>query len=214
MNCRQARALFSSRLDNEMSPQDALRLQDHLGACADCCAKWDSFELTVRMVRSLPQVAPDSNFVGQVLDRVRGYEAERQAAVQVRFGLVDRLKAALDTILDPGFWTRLVVPARLAGAVAFGVATGFVVSERHLIPFPGQHARQPIYATQQGSAPAMTGRAAQQNRPFADLVGIAQDRSDSTGPSAPRTESDPVQANPTGPGRMVNLNASDGRITF
>ncbi len=219
MNCRQARALFSNRIDHELATRDTQRLERHVAVCRECQAKWESFELTVRMVRTLPQAAPDASFVGQVLDRVRGYEAENRARErEARIGILDRIRDGLEGAL----WRRLQLPVQLAGAAAFGLLAGFVVTQTHLLS-----GRVPMTMTAaiQGSVPFSSASAVagvvQSRRPFDDLVGTIAERQgsgNSDSAAAVRSPSSDAASGVlqgSGAERQVSLSA-DGRpqITF
>jgi len=137
MNCRQARSLFSARLDGELTDREDHELTHHLQECAKGCReRWASFQTAVRLVRALPAVEPDSAFVGQVLDRVRAYEAgvARGRVPVPRAGLRTRLRLGLagarlrvQDFLDefPGL---VPVPVRFAGVGAVGLAAGFLLA--------------------------------------------------------------------------------------
>lgn len=76
MNCSEAKSLFSARVDFELTGSESLDHDRHLSNCPHCDHEWRSFQLTVRMVRSLPAEMASAAFVGQVLDKVRAYEAQ------------------------------------------------------------------------------------------------------------------------------------------
>jgi hypothetical protein len=234
MYCRQARTLFSGRLDMELDDKQARELQQHLEVCTDCSARWVSFEMTVRLVRSLPQVEPDASFVGQVFDRVRGYEAGQRVLYPV--GARRNPIGAL-----VGLWRGLgrspfLLPARLAGAMAFGLLLGFAVSERADLPgmiLAHSSIAPPAVegmASTGGGAAAVNGATRPGThataRPFADLAeelaknhgeALAANDSMAGSPKAPIMTMPGVQPGyPGNPGQQVLWKGSDGRaqITF
>jgi len=125
MNCRQARSLFSARVDGELSSLEERELQKHLHDCSRGCAeRWVSFETTVRLVHTLPAIEADPSFVGQVLDRVRGYEAGHlRPRMEVRRSLGTRIREFLGDRA-----AAFPVPARLVSVGALGIALGFVLA--------------------------------------------------------------------------------------
>jgi anti-sigma factor RsiW len=230
MNCRQARTRFSTRVDGELDVQESGALQQHLVACPECAARWASFEATVRMVRSLPKVEPDPSFVGQVLDRVRAYEAGCHVPepMSTRWDLSARLREVLET----GLVARFLYPARLAGAVAFGLLAGFVLVHQGWMPL--WSASGPMVALSSTADPSARFSGGQRSaalpgdvsreRPFADLA--ADLSNSSTGSGADTTDQVPAEGQQLlppqfmepqgGPGQQVMLGAASGRpqITF
>jgi hypothetical protein len=215
MNCRQARELFSSRLDNELDHGEGLLFEQHVAGCVACSEQWAAFARTVQLVRSLPQHAPDPSFVGQVLDRVRAYEAgatEAPAAPQRR-RVPARLKVALEDLAEVS-WARILFPARLAGAVALGAALGFVVSQKVWSP---ERSSGPIAqnATHRAESPVTVST----TRPFVDLVPTltrpANRPVDGTGVPS-NIQGMPGSSNSSDPGRQVMSRGPGGQpqVTF
>jgi anti-sigma factor RsiW len=228
MNCKQVRAQFSPRVDNELEPTLARQVEHHLEACPDCAARWASYETTVRMVRTLPQPAPDASFVGQVLDRVRAYEAAGrfEAGRRAEEGLWSRVTRGLGRF----DWGGLLFPARLSGALAFGVLAGFLLVWGGILP-GFSRAPQSGTLSAQATAPAASvdtsAQAAPQirpDRPFGDLAAeLEQSRTAGKADSSAQRENQQY-AQPPGfrPGdfpngtQQVKLSGSSGRpqITF
>lgn len=254
MFCRQARALFSSRVDHELNPREETQLRQHLDSCSECATRWSSFELTVKLVHSLPQVVADPSFVGQVFDRVRGYEAGRRSLYPIhegqrRFGAFMDFWRTLPGSLLPGRllshapsrdtryqsreprFARVLVPVRLAGALAFGLVLGFAVAERGNLP--GR-----LVALTTGGASSSLGpnsgassSVVLPDRPFADLARELQEsrnnelasgrensdpRADSAASGVSPTVPGYTSGSPGAPGRVVVSRGADGRarITF
>jgi hypothetical protein len=161
MNCRRARGLFSARIDEELTAAEARSLEIHLRDCqAGCSESWKEFEATVLLVHSLPPMEPDPSFVGQVLDRVRAWEAQEAGRgvgepVSVSWPvqgygsrLGERLRnwfgvrglIGLGDPIETGsrffglFGPRVLVSVRFAGAVALGLAGGFFLGHQTLLP--------------------------------------------------------------------------------
>ena len=237
MNCRQARSLFSTRVDGELRASDTARLRRHLAECNGCAARWGSFETTVRWLRTLPPVAPDPSFVGQVLDRVRAYEVDRASGavdvLGVRLGLGARVRALLPEL----GWPRIVLPVRLGAALALGLVVGFVAANHDQWTGPGSMARISVAARSLSTGPASPAAGAPEGLrslhgvpgsgsaegPFGDLVQKFGLNRPSAAPadSASKDSGLPQQPmvlpnDPQGLGRPVQLDQPDGRlqITF
>lgn len=136
MNCRQARSLFSARIDLELSREEAAEQEGHLAGCSDCRRAWTSFQTTVNLMHRLPVETPHPAFVGQVLDRVRAYEAQ---GAPTFLDPADRpFVEPSEPVVSP--WTRWrakieetfawprPIPVAFASALVLGVAIGFMVS--------------------------------------------------------------------------------------
>jgi anti-sigma factor RsiW len=175
MNCKQARDLFSARIDGELSALEERELRDHLTECdSGCPERWVSFETTVRLVHALPAVEPDPSFVGQVLDRVRGYEAGQiRPRMSVRRSWPSRLRELVGEL--PAFFPA---PARLATVGVFGLVLGFVLASS--VDWRGSAGpsstiasagRGPANASEHARSEVASSRSLDPDRPFADLAG-------------------------------------------
>jgi hypothetical protein len=152
MNCSQVRALFSARVDFELSGEQSREHDRHLTSCRSCDNSWQSFQTTVRIVRSLPAESPSSSFVGQVLDRVRAYEAQPVPTYlepadtppggftvpKITWG--DRLREWAGALRSP-------VPAFALGALVLGFLAGVAATGWR------SHPESPIAGTPQRSIP-------------------------------------------------------------
>ncbi len=200
MNCNRARSLFSARIDDELPPAELESLAEHLRECRNGCAQqWAAFQATVRLVHDLPAVEPDPSFVGQVLDRVRAWEAQeagrgagvpisapwpartrgigyrgrRRAWAGVRDWISERIGEPLQTLAG----ARAFGPARLAGAVALGVAGGILLGQQTLLSprlagLDGAAVRTASVArVVPGADRHAVQPASQTARPFGDLAG-------------------------------------------
>lgn len=135
MHCRQARELFSVRLDDELDAESETQLSLHLGRCPECAAGWHSLSLTVRFVRELPSDPPVPAFVGRVLDRVRGFEAgvplpadEPVLVSSARASAFSSATAGATALLIRIRAFRLPSPALAPVPVAAAFAFGIVLS--------------------------------------------------------------------------------------
>lgn len=136
MNCREARSLFSARIDLELSREGAAEQDRHLAVCSECRRAWTSLQTTVNLLHRLPVEAPHPAFVGQVLDRVRAYEAQASPT------FLDPADRPWTEPAEPGVsrWNRWRVraletftlprpiPVAFTSALALGVGIGFVAS--------------------------------------------------------------------------------------
>jgi hypothetical protein len=136
MNCSEARSLFSARVDFELTGPKSLEHDRHLGNCSQCDHEWRSFQLTVRMVRTLPAENASASFVGQVLDKVRAYEAQpvpsyldpadRPTQSDPSPARAPQWKARLREIFAP---LRSPVPAFAAASLVLGIVVGVVAMD-------------------------------------------------------------------------------------
>lgn len=134
MKCSEARELFSAKVDNEIAPARLSRLDTHLANCPECQPHWVQFQSTVSLLRGLPNESTQPAFVGQVLDRIRGYEAEARRVPApmdraARFSRWDWMEEARDWM---GKWVLRPVPAMALGSLVVGVALGSWVN--HVSP--------------------------------------------------------------------------------
>lgn len=202
MSCKRARGLFSARIDDELTPVEAGSLEMHLRDCTEGCREqWNSFQVTVRMVHALPPVEPDPSFVGQVLDRVRAWEAQeagRTVSVPVRVpwstsqrgsGFGERLRGWfkigdpislsewLDGLRGGLAGSRALVPVRVAFAVVLGVGGGLAIGHQAFLSnragsVPGLAARSLVSApTVPGDGSGRIRTTTNAARPFGDLAG-------------------------------------------
>jgi len=184
MNCKQARNLFSARLDGELAAAELREFELHLVSCLEGCAeRWRAFQATVELVHDLPEPEPDPAFVGRVLDQVRAYEAGRLvlSPARRRPSLLDRLRSAWS-----GF--ALPVPLRVAGAAALGVAAGIITASSLDLGFtPGAAPVAGRAAVASASAGDASLRGATETarpvRPFGDLIEELAARESATAPA-------------------------------
>ena len=70
MNCEEARALFSSRADERLTPEERIALEGHLAACTACPGEWDRFLGTLILLRSAEEPQAPPGFVKRVIAAV------------------------------------------------------------------------------------------------------------------------------------------------
>ena len=164
MNCREAKSLFSARVDGELSGIESAALENHLSVCGPCAEDSRSIASTVLLLRTMPEESPDPMFVGRVLDRVRGFEAEQLAsarAARTRELVAPWWRRALDRIAPS--------PIPVGLALAVGAVAGFF-----LIQIPsGLQERQSVgtaIAKNETVSPTTTRLREQPVSPFGDLV--------------------------------------------
>lgn len=190
MNCREAQKLFSARIDGELSALEWANLDAHLEICPPCAEGAKSMASTVLMLRTLPPTRPDPMFVGRVLDKVRGYEAEQEERRGVRGTPGRRPEPATLQVRVRRWWAEagsrfFPAPVPLGAALAVGVLAGFFFtrdSARDLgglaaVGGRGVTAESGRLAQQLGSAEVAgsSGRTS----PYRDLIqaGVLQGRS-------------------------------------
>lgn len=80
MRCRDARALLSARLDDELDPADAARLEEHLDGCANCRAANDEYASLRTRLRITDPIAVD--LVPALRERLAGVPAPAVATLE------------------------------------------------------------------------------------------------------------------------------------
>lgn len=169
MNCSEVRELFSARADNELPKDLHSRLDAHLIRCSTCQREWLRFRSVISALRGLPEEQSSPAFVGQVLDRVRAYEAEgaRSLAPLDRSG--SRPGSAWIATLREWFGGGLMRPAAAlaVGCLAVGVAAGSWVN--HLAK-QDDAASGPTVAIAQEEPSIQISGASLEPSPFEDLT--------------------------------------------
>jgi hypothetical protein len=67
VTCAEIRELFSTRVDEALTPDERARFDVHLADCADCGREWQRFEATVGLLRAAEPVRAPAGFVDRVL---------------------------------------------------------------------------------------------------------------------------------------------------
>ncbi len=114
--CDQAHEIISAALDDELSPEQATALDDHLRECPDCRYYAQRLGLVTKLLREVEPVAPAA-----------GLRARIEAAVDRAAGY-----AAISRILNADFRRKLGVTAGLAAAAAI-----MLVVALHVLPVAG-----------------------------------------------------------------------------
>jgi len=130
MNCREAKSLFSARIDGELSALQSTELEAHVAACAPCAVEARSLAATVLYLRTMPAESPDPLFVGRVLDRVRGFEAGDLRAADHPIPAVHAGSLGLRERLMRSIGRLIPSPIPVAATLAFGVLAGFVLTRQ------------------------------------------------------------------------------------
>lgn len=74
-----AQALFSDRLEGELSPEARARLEAHLSTCAPCAEAYQRFARAVGLVREEPRPRAPTGLMRRILKRVRARRRSRAA---------------------------------------------------------------------------------------------------------------------------------------
>src|SRR4051794_12443184 len=91
----QATELFSSYWDEELGPEEAARLEEHLANCVVCRREYADFEKVVGAVEALPRMIAPMGFVPGVVKRVN----QRSRGRYFSRGLLDRMPYELFSLL-------------------------------------------------------------------------------------------------------------------
>jgi len=67
VTCEEIRELFSTRVDDALTPDERARFDGHLAGCADCGREWQRFEATVGLLRAAEPARAPAGFVDRVL---------------------------------------------------------------------------------------------------------------------------------------------------
>ncbi len=107
----QATELFSSYWDEELSPDDTARLEEHLRSCVVCRREYQAFEQAVGAAASLPKEVAPPGFVAGVVKRVHKRSRGRFFA---RRGMLDRVPYELFSLVMLGLILAIYVILQLA----------------------------------------------------------------------------------------------------
>ncbi|NQU10362.1 zf-HC2 domain-containing protein [bacterium] len=77
MNCRQAQRLYDERLDRRLPANQETALADHLAACADCRAEWQSYQAAWDALGRHQALEPSVGFAERTLRRLAEPERVR-----------------------------------------------------------------------------------------------------------------------------------------
>jgi len=96
----EATELFSSYWDKDLAPEQAARLEEHLGACVVCRREYEAFEQAVGALGSLGRELAPEGFVQGVVKRVRKrshgrFFVGRRAAVRIPYELFSVVMLAI-----------------------------------------------------------------------------------------------------------------------
>lgn len=111
MNCEGVRPLLSAYIDQELSPGELLRVEQHLRRCPACAAEVDALRQTVALVASLDAVEVPATFHAQLHQRLLLQEPPLSRASRTGRGRA--------RLYD---WRRWAIPAAAAAALVIGAA--------------------------------------------------------------------------------------------
>jgi predicted anti-sigma-YlaC factor YlaD len=135
MNCRQARHLFSSYWDDEVTQAEREGLERHLAVCERCRTSYDELARTVEAVSTLPRIEASPDLEHRVLEAVR------------------RTRPAPDLL--PSVQPRWVYAPAAAAVLALAVLVGYQIGSapRGGGVGPDRVALAPTASQTQGAAP-------------------------------------------------------------
>ncbi len=107
----QASELFSSYWDEELGPDEAARLEEHLRSCVVCRREYEQFERALGAVGALAHELAPRGFAAGVVQRV--HKRARGRAFASR-GLLDRLPYELFSLLMLGLILAIYVILQMA----------------------------------------------------------------------------------------------------
>ncbi len=118
MNCNAARGRFSAHLDKDLTFEEEALLREHLAQCRVCEQELVAMERMLAVLHNLPQVAPGSDFLAGVQQRIATTE-DREPSRAAR-------SSSLQNLWRPWFRVPVLRPA-LAG-VALGMLCGILLA--------------------------------------------------------------------------------------
>lgn len=109
MQCCEIKELLSPYLDGVLNPSEGEAISAHLAVCSDCQIEWHALREVVDLFKTLPEVAPPSEFSALVINKIKASPppARKKSGV-----------AAIFSNLTRGHWSRTVA---LAATVVFTV---------------------------------------------------------------------------------------------
>ncbi|MBM3237948.1 hypothetical protein FJZ31_16790 [Candidatus Poribacteria bacterium] len=84
MNCQKAEKKFSAYVENELDAKTRRQLEQHLEECASCAYELQAFQKTLPLVKSMPAIAPSSNFAWELRLRL-AIEDSHKVSLRKRF---------------------------------------------------------------------------------------------------------------------------------
>jgi anti-sigma factor RsiW len=216
MNCKNARGLFSLRLDAGLSYEEQRNLTQHLDACPGCAGEFRKLEQTVGLVRDLPEISAPDLFLQNVLRAAE--EAERREERPAVRGFGERLReffGGLEWLSSPRF-----APAALALGLIVGVGASVVILRSN---HPIEVAQQVAFSAPKATEPALPAAPASgsivgpssipvASGPFEELIAQMMHRLDASSPGVAEdtTGAGDLQWGPTrdaaGIGQQVGAN--------
>lgn len=148
MRCRQAKRLFGSYWDDEITQAEREWLEAHFAACSTCRSDYEAYARSLEALGSLPRVEPAPDLAERALARARRASTAADvlpspgvqwAPIAAAAGVLVLLGALMSPWIGPG--SRLLDSGRMAdsGAPGAGVQTpsdGLVAPVAVAVPTP------------------------------------------------------------------------------
>jgi len=90
MNCKKAEKFFSAYVENELDSKTRRQLEQHLEECESCAYELQAFQKTLPLVKSMPAIAPSSNFAWELRLRLAIEDSDK---VSLRERLFEYLRS-------------------------------------------------------------------------------------------------------------------------
>ncbi len=113
--CRWARERIEAHLDNELSPEDAGKLENHLKTCTPCAAEWSLARQVQQSLRSLPEMPCPERVLSTVASRISSEEAPDRKSLGQRL---------------TGLRWRTLRPAAFAAAMSLVIAASVFIAHK------------------------------------------------------------------------------------
>ncbi len=116
MQCSEIREMLSLYLDDVLDQKDRAKVEGHLKTCGTCRQELEDLQETVRLIRSLGEVAPPENFRKELMSKLR------EAPVPVGKSLKSRI-APIGSWLSGG-WRSGTWRYAAAAVIIVGIGIG------------------------------------------------------------------------------------------
>jgi anti-sigma factor RsiW len=126
LECEKARNLFSPYLDGELDPSEGGFLVAHLQNCAECRRELSELTASLKLLRSLPEIAPAGGFALAVRKRLAQSGGERAQGAFAGSAASGGGRSGQKTLARL-FWAAVRRRTWLAAAVALVLAFGLAV---------------------------------------------------------------------------------------
>lgn len=109
MECNNIQEKISSYIDERLSPEEKMQVDEHLGECPECRRSFEELQKTVAVMRELDEVEPPPWLEQKVMASIRERERRKQWLLQKLF-----------------FPIHIKVPLEIVAAAAIAVTAFFV----------------------------------------------------------------------------------------